>query len=453
MVKPPPKGLDFPTNYSHPGISGLQKHRAQRHLANASPPPAPARAVTPPLDPSTSVTRPSDLSTSDESVWDPTFEQETPCTSAAPAPPVEWWKDHHPSQHEYYELESSEADEVLFQVKLSGVVPDLKGHKYTYNEKSVWHNIHFFSYATRRTLSIDWQRLKGRIPPEMVIHPNRPTKNTNLPLMVMRGDLKGQVVTKVAGVATELFVLPVVASTGHVDVTASPTKVLCVDCCVVRLRAAAQKRWITRPSDLSTSDESVWDPTFEQETSCTSAAPAPPVEWWKDHHPSQHEYYELESSEADEVLFQVKLSSVVPDLKGHKYTYNEKSVWHNIHFFSYATRRTLSIDWQRLKGRIPPEMVIHPNRPTKNTNLPLMVMRGDLKGQVVTKVAGVATELFVLPVVASTGHVDVTASPTKVLCVDCCVVWLRAAAQKRWSQFKVKEWEREKNAAAGTAST
>ncbi|KAK1234265.1 hypothetical protein PQX77_002533 [Marasmius sp. AFHP31] len=237
IVKPPPEGLSLPQTYQHPGITGLQKHRSRRHLVNADPAPAPAREVTPPPDKTPSIV-------SDEAAWDPNAEVEVSGSlSSIPAPNVEPWRTHHPSQHEYYELDATVADLVLFQVKLSGSIPDLKNHKYIYKENSSWLSIHFFKHPAQRTLAIDWQRLKGRIPPKMIIHPHRPNQKTNLPLMVMRGEHKDEVVTKVAGVGEELYVLPVVAFSGDVDSAASPVKVSCTDCSVIRLLDAAQKRW------------------------------------------------------------------------------------------------------------------------------------------------------------------------------------------------------------------
>ncbi|KAK1234688.1 hypothetical protein PQX77_002100 [Marasmius sp. AFHP31] len=105
---------------------------------------------------------------------------------------VEPWKPTHTSQHEFYELERSIADEVLFRVKLHGNMPAFKDRKYMYSHSSdTWFLRYFLQDSTTCVLAMDWQRIKGRLPNNMVIYPQQPTPKTNLPLMVTHGEVQG----------------------------------------------------------------------------------------------------------------------------------------------------------------------------------------------------------------------------------------------------------------------
>ncbi|KAJ8081356.1 hypothetical protein PM082_007191 [Marasmius tenuissimus] len=230
-----------PADYQHPGIAGLSKQQSQLHLRNAAATPSqvttPTPAVMPPLDPSLA-----DPAAPEADAWNPNAAPVSNDTTDVSSPPVlapsslvnERWKSTHISHHEFYELERSIADKVLFQVKLDGRMPAFKDRKYMYSHISnTWFSIYFLRDSTMHVLAMDWQRIKGRLPREMVIYPQRPTQKTNLPLMVTRGEFKDSVVTKVAGVGTDLHVLPLVASTGDVDTNASTFKVSCSDCCII----------------------------------------------------------------------------------------------------------------------------------------------------------------------------------------------------------------------------
>ncbi|KAK1218163.1 hypothetical protein PQX77_019166 [Marasmius sp. AFHP31] len=139
----------------------------------------------------------------------------------------ERWKLTHATHHEFYKWDRSIVDLVSFQVKLHGTVSAFKDRKYTYNTKSsTWHSIYLWEIHNLylRKLALNWQRIRAWLPEDVVVYPQRPTKNTNLPLMVTRGEFKNMVVTNVAGVRNELYVLPVVPSTGEVDVKTETLK-------------------------------------------------------------------------------------------------------------------------------------------------------------------------------------------------------------------------------------
>ncbi|KAK1219921.1 hypothetical protein PQX77_017315 [Marasmius sp. AFHP31] len=178
----------------------------------------------------------------------------------------------------------------------------------------------------------------------------------------------------------------------------------------------------------------------------------PPVvpERWKSAHATHHEFYELDRSIADLVSFQVKLQGTVSAFKNRKYTYsNKSSTWHSIYFREVHNPhlRKLALDWQRIRAWLPEDMIVYPQRPTKYTNLPLMVTQGEFKDAVVTKVAGVGNELYVLPVIPSTGEVDVKVGTSKVACGECCVVRLREQAHAKWRTFNAREWEANQSSA------
>ncbi|KAK1217456.1 hypothetical protein PQX77_019893 [Marasmius sp. AFHP31] len=252
IIKKPPFNLRPPEGYTHPGIAGLLQRRVQLHerkKLDPPPPPFTPRGLTPPVetppptDPSPS-TEPS--SSTENSIWSPTDPGESSALVSALSTFVAlvWWTSCHQSQHEFYDLDADVANLVFFQVELSGCIPDLKNKKYTNNPKSKhWLSLYFWQVGDRRTLTVDWNRIKGRLPLEIVVHPHRPLKNTQLPLIVTRGDMKNQVVTKVAGVGTDVFVIPVAVWSGEVAKDADPVKVPLADCCVVQLRKAAQDKW------------------------------------------------------------------------------------------------------------------------------------------------------------------------------------------------------------------
>ncbi|KAK1229578.1 hypothetical protein PQX77_007357 [Marasmius sp. AFHP31] len=242
VIERPPFGLEPPSDYVHPGIAGLQKHRSRLPLQGASESQDTARASTPPPDSNILV------DSTGDSAWDPEVSQELSNMPVTLPIAPERWKSTHATHHEFYELDRSIADLVSFQVKLHGTVSAFKDRKYTYNTKSsTWHSIYFREIHNPylRKLALDWQRIRAWLPEDIVVYPQRPTKNTNLPLMVTRGEFKNMVVTKVAGVRNELYVLPVVPSTGEVDVKTETLKVTCGECCVVHLREQAHAKWRT----------------------------------------------------------------------------------------------------------------------------------------------------------------------------------------------------------------
>ncbi|KAJ8079787.1 hypothetical protein PM082_016609 [Marasmius tenuissimus] len=208
--------------------------------------------------------------------------------------------------------------------------------------------------------------------------------------------------------------------------------------------------------DPTVSESDPWNPGASAALNVTtnvpsllpSMLPPPPpptlvVEPWKLAHTSHHEFYELDRSIPDDVLFQVKLYGVMPAFKDKKYKYNKSSSsWFSVYFLqdSGGSPRVLAMDWQRIKGRLPKEIVIFPQWPMQKTNLPLTATQGEFKDSVVTKVTGVGTNLHVLPLVASTGDVDTNASTFKVSCGDCCIIRLQKSAHEKWKQFKVAAW-------------
>ncbi|KAK1219581.1 hypothetical protein PQX77_017695 [Marasmius sp. AFHP31] len=132
VIERPPFGLEPPSDYVHPRIAGLQKHRSRLPLQGASESQDTARASTPPPDSKILV------DSTDDSAWDPEVSQELSNMSIAP----ERWKLTHTTHHEFYELDRSIAELVSFQVELHGTVSALKDRKYTYNTKSsMWHSI------------------------------------------------------------------------------------------------------------------------------------------------------------------------------------------------------------------------------------------------------------------------------------------------------------------------
>ncbi|KAJ8073154.1 hypothetical protein PM082_020023 [Marasmius tenuissimus] len=204
IIKKPPFNLMLPKGYTHPGIRGLLQHRARLHKRRKPDPlPSTSRAATPPVETS-SPTEPSlstePSSSTKSSIWTP--------TDTGPSAAL----------HESYDLKAEVANLIFFQVKLTGHIPDLKNKKYTNNSTSKhWLSMYFWQAGNQCTLMLDWNRIKGRLPPEMVVHPQRLLKNTHLPLIVMWSNIKNQVVTKVAGVGMDVFVIPIISLTGVVD--------------------------------------------------------------------------------------------------------------------------------------------------------------------------------------------------------------------------------------------
>ncbi|KAL0059191.1 hypothetical protein AAF712_014085 [Marasmius tenuissimus] len=86
----------------------------------------------------------------------------SPSPSVLPLPPptlvVEPWKLAHTSHHKFYELNRSINNNVLFQVKLHGVMPAFKDKKYKYNKSSsLWFLVYFLqdSGGSPRVLAMD----------------------------------------------------------------------------------------------------------------------------------------------------------------------------------------------------------------------------------------------------------------------------------------------------------
>ncbi|KAL0057247.1 hypothetical protein AAF712_016117 [Marasmius tenuissimus] len=213
IIEPPPPALQPLVEYLYPGITGLCKQCSNLHLHDAAvlPPSIPMWEGTPPIDHILS-----GPTTSQSDPWNPatTVALEDP-TSTPSTLPLEPWRLAHASHHKFYELDPINADVVLFQVKLHGT----------------------------RILAMDWQQIKGKLPNKMIVYPQRPTTKTNLPLIVTQGEFKDSIVTKVASMGTDLHILPVVASTGDVNIAAPTVKVSCSDCCIIRLQKSAHERW------------------------------------------------------------------------------------------------------------------------------------------------------------------------------------------------------------------
>ncbi|KAK1234458.1 hypothetical protein PQX77_002334 [Marasmius sp. AFHP31] len=244
VIEPPPLALELPPGYVHPGLTGLQKQQLLLHTQYAqSSQPEPPRTVTPPPSKPSLIAADSVVGETDP--WAPEMSLDPgTATNSPPMPPIKPWRSSHSSQHEFYELDQAVADDVLFLAKLQGTMPVFKDRKYKYNQGSaLWFSVYFLVDSTTHTLAMDWQQIRRRLPNSMVIYPQWPTKNTNLPLFVTKGEFKDSVVTKVAGIGTNLHVLPAIASTGDVDVAVPTFVVSCGDCCVVRLQKSAHKQW------------------------------------------------------------------------------------------------------------------------------------------------------------------------------------------------------------------
>ncbi|KAL0566235.1 hypothetical protein V5O48_015781 [Marasmius crinis-equi] len=225
----PPEAFKPPRDYCHPGIRGLGKQRSRLHLEQQ---PVPVdRVPTPPPPP---------VPTLEEVAWNPEAAQELSISAFQPDQ-CEWWKSHHSSQHELYELEPHIADAVRFQVSLIGVITELRDKRYS--AKSPMQTVFFDTKSGRRTLSVNWMGLMARLPPNMAIHPQRPSNKSSLPMVVMRGEHRGAVLTKLSGVGGDIWANPVSAQTGVVD-SLSIIKVAGSDCCSVKLRREeAHTQW------------------------------------------------------------------------------------------------------------------------------------------------------------------------------------------------------------------
>ncbi|KAJ8075374.1 hypothetical protein PM082_019712 [Marasmius tenuissimus] len=239
ILHPLPPTLAPPPGYIHPGLDTLKRHRMQIDFLQEEEGTV-KRAATPPPEPATP---PPEPASTEPGPWAPEAEQPS---LMVPAPSLadDWWRSTHPSHHQFYELDGLSVDQVQFQVKLEGVVPEFKNKAYTHNAKSSkWFSVYFRQGSGKRMLAMEWNHIKACVPRAMVIYPQHPNKKTNLPFIVLRGELKGSVVTKVAGVGMDLFVLPVIASTGIVDNGREPFKVAGEDCCVIRLQDSAHNIW------------------------------------------------------------------------------------------------------------------------------------------------------------------------------------------------------------------
>ncbi|KAK1220072.1 hypothetical protein PQX77_017171 [Marasmius sp. AFHP31] len=173
-------------------------------MPTPSRPTTPSQTMTPPPDPLLV-----DSAAPEADCWNPDAAPDPNITMDTSYPPalaslvVEPWKPAHTSQHEFYELKQSIADEVLFQVKLHGNMPAFNDRKYMYSHSSdTWFSIYFLQDSTTCVLAMDLQRIKGRLPNNMVIYPQQPMPKTNLPLMVTRGEFKDSVVTKATLIPT-----------------------------------------------------------------------------------------------------------------------------------------------------------------------------------------------------------------------------------------------------------
>ncbi|KAL0565093.1 hypothetical protein V5O48_016939 [Marasmius crinis-equi] len=228
LIKLPQPTMAPPPDYVHPGLEALQKHRsalgAQRMLT-PTPPPERTRGAT--------LTPEGPVDTEENSVWNP----EAPEPLATPRPLPSVGDLNHSSQHEFYELQSRDANHVKFQVKLDGTIAEFRNRKYTPSPKSSWLSIFFRDVNGIRRLAIDWNNIKGLIPHDM-------------------GEFKGMVVKKVAGVGTTMHVVPVNALTGKVPDNSQPFAVNSQEFCVVRLKEDAQKElqmWKYKPQPPSPS--------------------------------------------------------------------------------------------------------------------------------------------------------------------------------------------------------
>ncbi|KAK1233800.1 hypothetical protein PQX77_003027 [Marasmius sp. AFHP31] len=232
ILQPLPLTLEPPPGYIHPGLDTLKGHRMRIDSFREEESTA-ERAATPPPEPESSEPGP----------WNPEAEEPS-LTVSTPHLAVDWWRSSHLSHHQFHELDGASVDLVRFQVKLEGVIPEFKNKVYRYEAKSSkWFSVYFRRSCGKRKLAVDWNHIKAWVPGEMVIYPQHPHKKTSLPFMILCGELKGSVVTKVAGTGTDLYVLPVNASTGVVNDGPEPFKVASSDCCVVRLEDNAHKVW------------------------------------------------------------------------------------------------------------------------------------------------------------------------------------------------------------------
>ncbi|KAL0563129.1 hypothetical protein V5O48_018947, partial [Marasmius crinis-equi] len=243
-IRSPPEAFKPPRDYCHPGIQGLGKQRSKLRIGERKQSPelqepprqSPERQATPPPAPAPS---------SEDPAWDPGAPppQELAISTPQPRPQPEWWQSHHISQHELYELQGNGLAGVLFQVKLLGSIELSSRKTRTYDANSSTQSIFFDSTGGTRRLTISWNRVKGAVPAEMVIKPQRPASKTGLPMVVTKGEHKGLIATKVTGDLTNLWVFPTNAFTGTVDTKADSVLVSGLDCCSVRLKGDAHAAW------------------------------------------------------------------------------------------------------------------------------------------------------------------------------------------------------------------
>ncbi|KAG7087900.1 hypothetical protein E1B28_011947 [Marasmius oreades] len=253
LIDPPPKAFLPPPYFLHPAIPCLEQFRSRLVLQEELEPPRREMDSPPPLrDPKASTSTDSGID-----VWNPEHDDKLPTAdmdSRNPqadkrvrplrtGPGFEWWRSHHRSQHDLYNLLPDVTECLSFQVTLTGTIPDLNGKFYDGSKPFdifLWRH----GNSERRWLTIKWQQLRGRIPPDMIIGLIRPTKKTKLPMLAVHGEHEGSLLTKVTAIREEIWALPVDPQLGKVHETWQLIKILPVDCCVVRLlNSAAHEVW------------------------------------------------------------------------------------------------------------------------------------------------------------------------------------------------------------------
>ncbi|KAG7085365.1 hypothetical protein E1B28_002928 [Marasmius oreades] len=244
LVAQPPKAFLPPHGYLHPAIPLLEQFRAKVVVSNE--PEAVQKKTTPPPDPAAS-------SSTDMDVWNPNWnpkavpeanpeaEEQPPLLRTGPG--FEWWRRHHSSQHDFYNLLPNVAECLSFQVILTGSIPDLNGRQYA-GPKSFEIFLWRHGNSEHQVLTVKWQQLKGRIPPQMIVQPVCPTKKTKLPMVVLRGEHEVLVVTKITAIGEEIWVKPMDPVVGKVHDNWHTMKVSPGDCCMVcLLNKATHEKW------------------------------------------------------------------------------------------------------------------------------------------------------------------------------------------------------------------
>ncbi|KAL0563918.1 hypothetical protein V5O48_018139 [Marasmius crinis-equi] len=228
-IHSPPEAFKPPRDYCHP-------ERKQSPELQEVPQQSPKRQATPPPAPAPS---------SEDPAWNPGAPppQELATSTPLPWPQPEWWQSHHISQHEFYELQGNGLAGVLFQVKLVGSIELSSRKTRTYDANSSTQSIFFDPTGGTRRLTISWNQVKGGVPAEMIVEPQRPASKTGLPMVVTKGEHKGLIATKVTGDLMNLWVFPTNAFTGTVDMKADSVLVSGLDCCSVRLKGDVHATW------------------------------------------------------------------------------------------------------------------------------------------------------------------------------------------------------------------